>query len=250
MKWFKHFSMAHADDKIVTIRTNFGMWGVGCYWTILEMVAQQMKHNDPEPTATFNLMELSSFLGCKRNKLETFLECLQNVLEMKLTRNGNILTITIPKLLKIKDNYIKDFEVSSKQLQSIEVEEEVEEEVDKKKRESYKRPDLLEIEKLFDERQYPRQEAGAFFNYYQSNGWRVGRNPMKDWKAAAANWMRNAKEWSKGKPRADPNIRTHKRCGTEYDTRQFSVCPVCFPKHSRKEEVNPTIAKLADGMKA
>lgn len=29
-----------------------------------------------------------------------------------------------------------------------------------------------------------------FFDYFQSNGWRVGKNPMKDWKAALRNWVR------------------------------------------------------------
>ena len=28
----------------------------------------------------------------------------------------------------------------------------------------------------------------AFFNYYQTNGWKVGRNPMKDWRAAVRYW--------------------------------------------------------------
>lgn len=27
-----------------------------------------------------------------------------------------------------------------------------------------------------------------FIDYYQSNGWKVGKNPMKDWKAAVRNW--------------------------------------------------------------
>jgi hypothetical protein len=27
--------------------------------------------------------------------------------------------------------------------------------------------------------------------YYESNGWKVGRNPMKDWKAAVRTWERN-----------------------------------------------------------
>ena len=31
-----------------------------------------------------------------------------------------------------------------------------------------------------------------FFAYYESNGWKVGRNPMKDWKAAIRNWERNS----------------------------------------------------------
>lgn len=38
----------------------------------------------------------------------------------------------------------------------------------------------------------PPVEAQRFWDYYQSNGWKVGRNPMKDWKAAVRNWQRNA----------------------------------------------------------
>ena len=34
-------------------------------------------------------------------------------------------------------------------------------------------------------------DAEHWFNYYEANGWRVGRNPMKDWKAAVRTWERN-----------------------------------------------------------
>lgn len=30
-----------------------------------------------------------------------------------------------------------------------------------------------------------------FYNYYESNGWRVGKNKMKDWQAAVRTWERN-----------------------------------------------------------
>lgn len=33
-------------------------------------------------------------------------------------------------------------------------------------------------------------DAERFFNYYEANGWKVGRNPMKDWKAALRTWTR------------------------------------------------------------
>lgn len=36
--------------------------------------------------------------------------------------------------------------------------------------------------------------AVEFFDYYQSNGWHVGRNPMRDWRAAARRWQRNQKQ--------------------------------------------------------
>ena len=32
-----------------------------------------------------------------------------------------------------------------------------------------------------------------WFDYYTSNGWKVGKNPMKDWKAAVRTWERDAK---------------------------------------------------------
>ncbi len=40
----------------------------------------------------------------------------------------------------------------------------------------------------------PISEAEKFFSYYESNGWRVGRNPMKSWQAAMVNWKRNWQE--------------------------------------------------------
>lgn len=32
-----------------------------------------------------------------------------------------------------------------------------------------------------------------FVDYYESNGWRVGKNPMKDWKAAVRTWNKQNK---------------------------------------------------------
>ena len=34
----------------------------------------------------------------------------------------------------------------------------------------------------------------AFIDHYDSNGWRVGKSPMKDWRAAIRNWERQRKE--------------------------------------------------------
>ena len=35
-------------------------------------------------------------------------------------------------------------------------------------------------------------EANKFYNYFQSNGWKIGgKAPMQDWQAAAQNWILN-----------------------------------------------------------
>jgi hypothetical protein len=36
--------------------------------------------------------------------------------------------------------------------------------------------------------------ADRFISYYDSNGWKVGKNPMKDWKAAIRTWKASNNE--------------------------------------------------------
>lgn len=43
-------------------------------------------------------------------------------------------------------------------------------------------------------------DAEAFFAYYESNGWKVGRNPMKDWRMACTTWQKKQDERRKNKP--------------------------------------------------
>jgi hypothetical protein len=43
-------------------------------------------------------------------------------------------------------------------------------------------------------------ESKAFFNHYESNGWMVGKNKMKNWEAAIRNWMNNNSKFDKQKP--------------------------------------------------
>ena len=44
-------------------------------------------------------------------------------------------------------------------------------------------------------------DAQRWYDYYEANGWKVGRNPMKDFKAAIRTWERKEerKEGAKGK---------------------------------------------------
>ncbi len=71
----------------------------------------------------------------------------------------------------------------------------------KKERNVFKAPQPEEVQKYFASQKYPAVEAAKFYNYFQSNGWLVGgRTKMKDWQAAARNWMLNANKFAKGKP--------------------------------------------------
>ena len=62
-----------------------------------------------------------------------------------------------------------------------------------KKEKSFKKPTLEEVEKYCLERKN-KIDIKQFINYYESNGWMVGRNKMKDWKATIRSWeSRNKK---------------------------------------------------------
>jgi len=69
------------------------------------------------------------------------------------------------------------------------------------------RPPTLEEVRAYVESRGNRISAERFYDHYSANGWKVGRNPMKDWKSAARNWERN--EFADRKKDANENMLTH-----------------------------------------
>ena len=54
-------------------------------------------------------------------------------------------------------------------------------------------PSLEEVTAYITEKGY-EVNAESFISFYESKGWYVGKNKMKNWKAAVANWNQRAKE--------------------------------------------------------
>lgn len=44
-------------------------------------------------------------------------------------------------------------------------------------------------------------ESERFYNYYEAIGWKVGRNPMKNWKAAVITWKKNQQPVQQEQPK-------------------------------------------------
>ena len=59
--------------------------------------------------------------------------------------------------------------------------------VENTKSKKFIKPSVEEINTYCQERQNTIS-AEQFFNFYESKGWRVGNQPMKDWKAAVRTW--------------------------------------------------------------
>lgn len=61
----------------------------------------------------------------------------------------------------------------------------------------FKKPHLSEVKMYFAEKDAPSEEAEKFFDHYESNGWLVGgKSKMKNWQAAARNWLMNSKKFN------------------------------------------------------
>ena len=61
---------------------------------------------------------------------------------------------------------------------------------------NFKKPTIDEIKTYCEERKNS-VDAERFYNYYESNGWVVGKSKMKDWKSAVRLWERNDKVYKK-----------------------------------------------------
>jgi len=58
------------------------------------------------------------------------------------------------------------------------------------KRTRFIKPSLVDVKAYCAEREN-NVDPEKFINYYDSNGWHVGKNPMKDWRAAVRTWEKN-----------------------------------------------------------
>lgn len=64
-------------------------------------------------------------------------------------------------------------------------------EIYKEKKENFKKPTVEEI-KLYCEERQNGIEPNRFYNYYESVGWLIGKQRMRDWKACVRTWEQRA----------------------------------------------------------
>ena len=67
------------------------------------------------------------------------------------------------------------------------------------------KPTIEEIKAYCSERRN-NVDAESFYDFYESKGWYVGKNPMKDWKAAVRTWEKNS--YGKNNRQSQPDVDT------------------------------------------
>ena len=96
----------------------------------------------------------------------------------------------------------KDIEIDKEIEQEQEIDKDKENNGGKAKR--FTKPTLAEVQAYCTERNN-NVDAEHFYDYYEANGWKVGKNSMKDWKASVRTWERNGYSDPKGTPAQKPS---------------------------------------------
>lgn len=202
LKYFSHDLNARNDSKLLNLRMNLKNEGIGIYWQIIEMLYE----ND-------GYLHLSE---CDRIAYELRVE---EELIMQIIKNYGLFTIdnkqlfysksAIERIKKIKD-ISKQNSVNAKirwsykyatalqpQSDGNAIKEKKSKEKKIKENETivtgkqvFQIPTEEEILNYIQENNYI-VDYQKFYNFYQSKGWMVGKNKMKDWKAAVRTWHKS-----------------------------------------------------------
>lgn len=123
-------------------------------------------------------VEEKSMLGLKKNKAYTLDE---SKMYTKCIQDVSVGKDSIGKISIDKDSIVKDSKGES---------------VRGEKTKRFIPPSVEEVEQYCIERS-DNIDAQSFIDFYESKGWMIGKNKMKDWKAAVRTWERSRKQENK-----------------------------------------------------
>jgi len=119
MRWFKHMSDSADDEKLASLLGTHGVEGYGLWWFILEVVAKQIPKDSDKCSVSYPLAYWLRITGIYHHaKLRKMLQsmhdlrlmsvqCPNNVGNISSISLKDVLTISIPNLLKFRDEYSK-----------------------------------------------------------------------------------------------------------------------------------------------
>lgn len=144
-------------------------------------VFSQLQMIDILDDGTYYMREVQKMLGSETYWAER--KRLQKQQQLQLDGVGNIPTSpskSIEQELDKDKNIDKDLDIEEKKKKSI-----------KKTASRFSPPSLDDVKAYCLERNN-NVDAERFIDYYTANGWKVGKNSMKDWKAAVRTWEKTS----------------------------------------------------------
>ena len=208
--YFPHDSNAKDDPKCVLMIEQLGMEGYGIYWMLVETLRDQPDYTYP----VANMPALARRYNTSAEKVRTVVYNYElfTVKEDKIFFSESLNR----RMLVFNENRAKrsaagrlgmarrwgDNNVITPLLQSNSTvitskvkESKVKESLEKvaTKRTAFVAPSLQEVKDYISEKGYT-VDAQRFIDFYEAKGWMIGKNKMKDWRAAVRTWMRRPDE--------------------------------------------------------
>ena len=207
-RYFPHDSNAKDDPKCVLLIDELGLEGYGIYWVLIEVLREQPDYSYPIANAMalarryntstesvkqviykydlFVVEEDRIFFSESLNRRMAEAEMRSQALADAGRRGaeirwgkwqGDSQAIATPKQYKSKT---KSKELERKPPMGV------------KERSAPMRftpPTLEEVREFISTNGYTLVDAETFYNHYTAIGWKVGKNAMKDWRAAVRGWQ-------------------------------------------------------------
>ena len=223
MKWFQHDSDATQDAKIKKLLIRYGAVGYAVYFHCLELIANDVS----ETNLTFELEHDSEIIAddlhikgtATQSGQDLVEEIMKYIVELGLftCSDNRIFCFKLAKRMSLSITSNREFRAKIAQIKDQLNHDEVMTNHDDvmtnhglvmkpyhtipyhtnntntdniRQQKRFTKPTLAEVQAYCAERGNT-VDAQKFVDYYEANGWRVGKNPMKDWRAAVRTWERN-----------------------------------------------------------
>lgn len=229
--YFSHDADAMNDPKCMLLISQMGMEGYGAFWALVELLRVQPEYKMsldliPAIAGRLQISEvklkavISAYdLFCVTDDCFFYSQSLRNRMQLMINTSERYKKAGIEsgiarraKALMSKNNQ----NISSNEQRSNDVQKmfeqntkDVEQRKEKKgniKKKEYKEkasafipPQLSEIDDYCKDRGNS-VDASRFYDWYTANGWMVGKNKMKDWKAAVRTWEKEEKSKKQNNP--------------------------------------------------
>ena len=137
MRWFKHLTCAHKDEKLSELIASDGLEAYGFWWSLLEVVAEQMDKNSAKCSASYPLNQWARLLYCHHHTVSKYMGKLgvTGIVTVGYETSNGIskLKVTIPNLLKYRDEYSKKSRHAPDKLPPKNIDTDTDTEIDNKK---------------------------------------------------------------------------------------------------------------------
>ena len=212
--YFQHDYNARNDPKLQDVLIEHGVAGIGVFWCVIEQIYEQ---GGKLPFKACKSIAFALHVDCKVvesvvNDFDLFQNDGTSFWSSSVLARLNRRKEISERRKKAAETRWKSKETQQKQCNSNanaqqeqcnvypkerkekEIKESTSNEVEciKAKRTAFVPPTLEEVNAYVSEKGYA-VDAERFIDFYTSKGWMVGKNKMKDWKAAVRNWWKNEK---------------------------------------------------------